>query len=907
MDETGTPMLRQYRAIKTAHPDAILMFRLGDFYEMFYDDALAAARALSLTLTSRGRGTPHEAPMCGVPYHAAESYIGRLIRQGFRVAICDQVEDARVAKGIVRRAVTRVVSPGTVTEEAQLEGRAPNFIAALCASRGRDRSASEDGAPDAALGAAYLDLSTGDFRVAEHHGPRARAALLDQLVSFGPREILHPEGEDPASWLPREALEGTLRTAAPAWTFTRDAAYGTLLRRFGTASLDGFGCEGRDLAIAAAGALVQHLQETQKADLKHVTRLVSVETGDVMVLDAATLRTLEVVANARDGGRDGSLLEVLDRTATRMGARTLRDWLLRPLLAAGPIAERHEAVAFFLERPTERAALRDRLARIQDLERLLARCSLGTAGPRDLAGLRDSLEVLPEIAALGVAFTAPPVAALVAGLDALADLQERIRATLADEPPAALRDGGVVRDGFSPDLDGLRSIRRDGRATLAAIEARERERTGIASLKVRYNKIFGYYLEVSHANRGLVPSDYERRQTLVGAERYVTPELKEYEAKVLTAEERIAAIEQEIFAALRGAVADAAPRLRRTAAAVATLDVLAALAEAAAQGGYVRPRVEESGRLRIVEGRHPVVERLLAGERFVPNDAHLDPEERQILILTGPNMGGKSTYLRQVALIVLMAQAGSFVPAAEAEVGLVDRIFSRVGASDDLARGQSTFLVEMNETANILNNATRRSLVLLDEVGRGTSTFDGLSIAWSVAEYLHDTPAVAARTLFATHYHELTELALLKPRVRNLTLAVREWNDRIVFLRRVLEGAADRSYGIQVARLAGLPREVIERALEVLRNLEREELSRDGRPKLARHLPVRPPATPTATGEPSAETDGPSGPPPEPAQLGLFAPEEDPVVEALRRASIDGMTPLEALNLVARLKGLLGD
>ena len=884
MDDGRTPMLRQYQQIKAEHPDAILMFRLGDFYEMFYDDAIAASKALSLTLTARGRGTPHEAPMCGVPYQAAEGYIARLIREGFRVAICDQIEDPRRAKGIVRRAVTRVVSPGTVTDERQLQAVAPNYIAAL-----RPSGEPARGGPRAEVGCAYLDLSTGDFRLEEHRGPRALESLAESVAAFDPREIVLPEGTALADLLPREAAGRVLVSAAPGWAFAADAAYRALLERLSTASLEGFGCEGRDLAIGAAGGLLQYLKETQKTDLKHLTRIVWREAGDCMILDAATRRTLEIAENARDGGREGTLLSILDRTETAMGGRLLRDWILRPLVAVEPIGERLEAVGFLIERPAERDALRRLLARVGDLERLLARCSLGTAGARDLVAMRDSLAALPGIAALGVAFTVPALAGQVAGLDVLGDLHARLTDSLADDPPPTIREGGIFRDGVHAELDDLRAIKRDGRAYLAAVEARERARTGIASLKVRYNRVFGYYIEVSNANRGLVPDDYERRQTLIGAERYVTPELKEHEARVLTAQERIEGLEYELFVALREEVAARATRLRATAQAAAALDALASLAEAAAAGGYARPRVDDSGRLRILEGRHPVVERLLESERFVQNDCLMDLEERQILILTGPNMGGKSTYLRQVALIVLMAQAGSFVPAAEADIGLVDRIFSRVGASDNLARGQSTFLVEMIETANILNNATPRSLILLDEVGRGTATFDGLSIAWSVAEYLHDTKAVSARTLFATHYHEMTELALLRPRVKNLTMAVREWNETIIFLRKVLEGSADRSYGIQVARLAGLPRDVIERAREVFLNLEREELSRDGRPKLARHL----------AGEAGP---GPAEPASTPAQLGLFAPEEDPAVGELRRAAIDRMTPLEALNFLADLK-----
>jgi DNA mismatch repair protein MutS len=881
-----TPMLRQYRQVKGEHPDAILMFRLGDFYEMFFDDALVASKALSLTLTARGRGTPTEAPMCGVPYHAADGYIARLVGQGYRVAVCDQVEDARVARGIVRRAVTRVVSPGTITDPAHLEARRPNYIAAL---------ATGDRAGDGSWGAAVLDLSTGDFRISEQRAPGPRDGLADFLAGHAPREIVHREASSPRDVLPEERLEGVLLTAAPSWRFGRDTARRVLLERLGTASLDGFGCEGRDLAIDAAGALLGHLQETQRADLRHVTRVMWSAGTDTMALDAATRRTLEIAANARDGGRDGTLLEVVDRTRTAMGGRMIRDWLLHPLLQPGGIEERHEAVALLLSRLAERDALAAALEGVQDLERLLARCSLGSANARDLVSLRDSLRVLPALAARALGLETALLTRLLVGLDVLADLEARLGAALADEPPVSVREGGLLRDGFSTELDGLRALRRDSQAVLARIERRERERTGIASIKVRYNKVFGYYIEVSNANRHLVPDDYVRKQTLVGGERYITPELKDLEHRLLTAQERIAALEYDAFVALRDEVTAAAARLRATASSVAAIDSLLSLSEVAAEGGWVRPRITGDTRLRIVAGRHPVVERLLTGERFVPNDCEVDTATRQILILTGPNMGGKSTYLRQVALLVLLAQSGSFVPAAEAEVGLVDRIFSRVGASDNLARGQSTFLVEMNETANILNNATPRSLLLLDEVGRGTATFDGLSIAWSVAEHLHDTPEVAARTLFATHYHELTELALTKPRVVNQRMLVREWNDTIVFLKKVVEGAADRSYGLQVARLAGLPAAVLERAREVLANLERDALARDGLPKLARH------AGDSATGAGTAAGAA------APAQLGLFPPEEDPVVTALRGVEVERLTPLEALNTLAELKARLRD
>jgi DNA mismatch repair protein MutS len=651
-------MLRQYRQVKAEHPNAILMFRLGDFYEMFYDDAVVASKALSLALTARHRGSPNEAPMCGVPFHAAEGYIARLVRQGHRVAICDQIEDAKQARGIVKRAVTRVVSPGTVTDPSQLQEREPNYIAALLAAGTPARGRPTDG-----FGCAYLDLSTGEFRLSEHRGQAATEALRDEVAAFAPKEIVQPEGTSLEEVLAPETLERSLISDAPSWTFARDTAYETLLGRFGTASLDGFGCDGREVAVGAAGALIRYLQDTQKTDLKHVTRLAWHEAAERMLLDTTTRRTLEVVANSGDGGREGTLLSVLDRTETAMGARMLRGWLLAPLLSVSRIEERLEAVGFLIGQTTERAALASRLRDVHDLERLLARCSLGTANGRDLVALRDSLTALPAIAARAVALTPPLLSRLVTGLDTLGDLHDRLTQAIAEEPPLTLRDGGIIRDRFHAELDELRGLKRDGHAYLAAMEKREREQTGITSLKVRYNKVFGYYIEISNANRELVPAGYERKQTLVNAERYITPELKEHEVKVLSAQERIAAIEYDLFVALRNEVVEAAPRIRATAHALAVLDALGAFAEAAARHGYTRPRITEKKEIRITDGRHPVVERLLQKERFIPNDCLMDDVARQVLILTGPNMGGKSTYLRQVALIVLMAQAGSFVPA----------------------------------------------------------------------------------------------------------------------------------------------------------------------------------------------------------------------------------------------------
>jgi DNA mismatch repair protein MutS len=867
-------MLRQYRQLKDEHRDAILMFRMGDFYEMFYEDALSASKALEITLTARGKGTANEAPMCGVPYHAVEGYVARLVRLGHKVALCDQVEDARKAKGLVRRDVVRVVTPGTFHDPSQAAAGEHTFLASLAAAG--------DG-----LGAAYLDLSTGDLTVSELIGERRWEELLDQMELFAPREVLLREGAEHDGTV-LEALRGRASVnRAASWTFAPETAKRAILDLTGAASLHGFGLQDGTLAVCAAGAAIHYARETQRSELRHLHRISFHSTTDRLVLDATTRRNLELTANLFDGTSAGSLLELLDRTVTPMGSRALRDQILRPFATIARIQPRLDAVEALTRHPAPRAQARDILGRVRDLERLLSRISLKTATPRDFAGLRDSMQALPALKSrLREVEGSALLQEIESRIDPLSDLEALLASGIAAEPPATARDGGVIRDGYHEELDRLRSIRRDGHSFLAALETRERQRSGIASLKVRYNKVFGYYLEVSKANLGLVPPDYERKQTLVGAERFITPELKSHEEQVLTAQERIEELESELLEEIRAKVASQAVRLKSTALAVADADVLAGLAETAVALDYTRPRLSGEPGIRIVGGRHPVVERLKSDQRFVPNDTDLDPGERQIVIITGPNMGGKSTFLRQVALITLLAHAGSFVPAAEAEIGMVDRIFCRVGASDNLARGQSTFMVEMQETANILHHATPRSLVVLDEIGRGTATFDGLSLAWAVAEHLHEAPRLRPMTLFATHYHELTELALTLPRVRNCRIAVAEWNDQIRFLYRVEEGSADRSYGIHVARLAGIPPEVIGRAREVLHNLERNELDREGVPRLAgekarRHLAA--------------------------AQIQLFAEEPDALREALRSAHPETMTPLEALNLLAELKKKAGD
>jgi len=871
---TVTPAMRQYLDAKQQHRDAILMFRMGDFYEIFYEDALVASRALELTLTSRSKDANGGGiPMCGVPFHAVDGYITRLVKRGFRVAICDQVEDPRKAKGVVKREVVRVVSPGTLTDVNYLDAREPAFLMAVTPVVARDR-------PDM-VGVALLDLSTGEFSAAEYTGADGMQALADELAVLKPREILVPsldEGRGRA--IPLIAASGLPTTPIDAWTFELDSARRTLLDQLRAGSLEGFGLDGHPAAVAAAGALVHHLRSTQKVDLAHVRSIAYRQRADALLIDPTTVKHLEILEGS-DGGRDGSLLDELDRTVTSVGSRMLRAWLLRPLVALEPIRDRLDAVEELAFRTTERGKFRDAIKAVQDLERLVARAALGTAGPRDLVGLKHSLGVIPRVRTVLTELRAPLVCSLLSALDDLPDIRGMIESTLIDEPPALARDGGFARDGVDRELDELRAISRSGKQVIAEMEERERARTGIASLKVRYNRVFGYYIEISKSNLHAVPPDYHRKQTIAGGERYITPALKEYEEKVLGADERILERELDIFERLRTAVGAEAPRVQATARALATLDVLAALAEDAAVNNYIKPHVHDGDELIVVDARHPVVERRTAsGDAFVPNDITLNAGTCQLIILTGPNMGGKSTYLRQTALLCLMAQAGSFVPARSAKVPLVDRIYARVGASDNIARGHSTFMVEMQETANILHTATSRSLVVLDEIGRGTATFDGLSIAWAVAEFLATNAKVRPKTLFATHYHELTDLADATPGVVNFHVSAREWKDDIIFLRKIVPGRSDRSYGIQVARLAGLPRTVIDRAREILTALERDELTRGGRPSVSgtRSDPQR--------------------------QLGLFqAPAvDDGLRRKLAEIDVDHMTPMEALALLAALK-----
>jgi DNA mismatch repair protein MutS len=859
--------MRQYLDAKRQHRDAIVFFRMGDFYEMFYEDALTASRALELTLTSRAKDAHGTAiPMCGIPFHAADAYLARLVRKGYRVAICDQVEDPRKAKGLVKREVTRVISPGTFTDASYLEAREPAFLAAVTPGT----------AAGAAWGLACVDVSTGEFVAAEFAGASATDALAAELALVRPKELLAADGLDVDALV--AAVPSCRLTRVEPWTFDPARGRDALCAQLGVASLAGHGLERAASAVAASGALLVYLNTTQRTALTHVRDIVLRVNADAVLIDPVTLRHLNVVEGV-DGGRAGSLLDEIDRTVTPMGSRLLRQWLVRPLVTLARIQDRLDAVEDFAFRSAERGKLRDALRSIHDLERLIARVSLGIAGPRDLAALAESLRILPRLRQVTADLQAPLVRSLVAEVDDLADVRDAIAAAIVDEPPVVARDGGMIRDEVDAELDDLRAISRGGKAAIAAMEEAERTRTGIGTLKIRYNRVFGYYIEISKSQLGAVPADYIRKQTVAGGERFITPALKEFEDKVLGADERITAREIELFDALRLRVAAEAPRVLDTARAVAVLDVLSALADTAAAANFTKPFLHDGDEFHAVDARHPIVERHVA-DAFVPNDIQLDGTARQLIILTGPNMGGKSTFLRQVALLALLAQAGSFVPARSAKLAIVDRIFARVGASDNIARGQSTFMVEMQETAAILHAATHRSLVILDEIGRGTATFDGLSLAWAVAEHLASNDRARPKTIFATHYHELTDLADALPSVENYHVAAREYRDEIVFLHKIIPGRSDRSYGIQVARLAGLPPAVVRRASEILRSLEQDELQRGGRPSLSGSAPA------------------------EQRQLALFQPpaEIHPAVTRLRAMEIDRLTPLDALNLLAELK-----
>lgn len=862
-EPSETPMMSQYRSLKARDPDALLLFRMGDFYEMFGEDAERASALLGLALTARDKG-PNAVPMAGFPHPALESYLAKLVQAGQRAAVCEQVEDPKVAKGLVRREVVRVVTPGTLTDEAMLDPRASNYLAAVVEVAGK-------------LGMAWVELSTGRFSLT----PVSRTELPDEIARLNPAETLVSEIHLDAPWVRvLRGQPGLSLTRRPSWDFQAEQARNALFDHFKTATLAGFGVDDHAPEVQAAGALIAYLRETQKTSLGHITRLTPYRRSETLALDEMTRRSLELTRTLRDGKRDGSLLAVIDRTVTPMGARLLADWLTSPLTSPPAIAERHDAVAEMARDSAMRSDVRATLGEAYDLERLAARVGTGRATPRDLVSLARTLAILPKIKARLSARSSKRLNQLEAALELCPEVRAAIEAAMVDVPPLALKEGGLIREGYHPDLDELREIARGGKTWIARYQSEQVRRTGINTLKIGFNKVSGYYIEITHSQASKVPSDYTRRSTVKNAERYITPELKEYEDKVLRAEDRACELEYELFVTLRDRVAAESPRLIQAGSVLAQVDVLAALAELAVLHGYCRPEVVAEPVFQVEAGRHPVLDCLMPPGEFVPNDTALGPDSGTILVITGPNMAGKSTYIRQVALLTVMAQMGSFVPAKRATLGIVDRLFARVGATDELSRGQSTFMVEMTETANILNNATSQSLVILDEIGRGTSTFDGISLAWSVTEHLHDH--VGCRTMFATHYHELVDLEKTKPRLRNANVAVRESGGEIVFLHRIVSGGADQSYGIHVARLAGVPAPVLERAREILRFLEKQHGPDPGPPS----GPIRKVKTGRSL------------------QNSLFASLPDPILAELQQVDPAGLSAESAIELVKRLKEL---
>jgi DNA mismatch repair protein MutS len=876
-----TPLMRQYNAIKAKNPETVLLYRMGDFYEMFNDDAKIASRVLGLTLTARNHGGAEDVPLAGFPYHALDRYANRLVKAGHKIAICEQTEDPKNAKGIVKRDIIEIITAGTATEDNFIEEKSNNYIVSIVAGK-------------SLYGVAICDLSVGLFQVEEID----ERLLAEELVRIDPAEILYPEGENVRlKELVSQHVRQVPLSTHDAWKFLYENALHVLTAHFQTATLAGMGCDRFREGVCAAGGLLSYLKEQKKNDLRHISTLAPRVLSEFAELDPSTIRNLELLRPMSADDAGATLLSVLDKTSTAMGGRMLRAWIIHPLRDIAKINDRLDCVAWVKNDVFVKGEAELLLRRIADIERLIGRITFERANGRDVLSLARSLAVFPDIMKL---LSTAPCAPLVDIRNSLAGFEPvagAVEATLVSNPPLSLREGGLIKSGVSPELDEIRSASVNGKKWVAALQDSERVRTGISSLKVGYNRVFGYYIEVSKTNLGAAPQDYLRKQTLVNGERFVTPELKEMESKIIGAEEKCSALEYDLFVALRKSVAQECVRIQRASQALARLDVIVSLAKAASEHGYVRPLCTDSGDCIIRDGRHPVVEALLPpGEQFVPNDTDLRAADSQLLLITGPNMAGKSTYLRQNALIALMAQMGSFVPAASAQIGIVDKFFTRVGASDRLARGQSTFLVEMVEVANILNNATDKSLVLLDEVGRGTSTFDGISIAWAVAEYLHEAQGHRSRTLFATHYHELTELALLFPRIKNLHIKVKEWNDRIIFLRKIDEGSCDHSYGIQVARLAGVPKPVIIRAKEILANLENMELTPDHKPVLARHR-----------GEKNAKTAGRQTDLfSEGVQTNLIDAMQGEIIQQLQSLDINGLTPLDSLNMLSELKKKAG-
>ncbi len=862
----STPMIKQYLSIKEQYPDAILFYRMGDFYEMFFEDAQIASRALEITLTSRNKNAESPVPMCGVPHRAARSYIARLIDKGYKVAVCDQIEDPAKADGLVKRDVVRVITPGMIIENELLDERSNNYVLAIKCR-------------DELTGLAFLDISTGAFRITES---KDADVIIEEIQRISPSEILLPESSkaDP-DFLPiASILTETSLSYLDDREFEFKRSYERLTDQFKTISLEGFGCENWKAGICAAGAVVFYIRETQKQKLEHLTRLETHRLDTYLMVDESTWQNLELSSNIRTGSRRATLLAVIDHTCTAMGARLLAQWMRYPLIDIKEIGLRHDAVGQAKDTMHTRKDIREALKSVYDIERIGNKIVMGHANARDLVALKRSLEMLPAMESLlsvlkGTFFRLPEK---IDNLSKLADLIDR---SIREDAPPTINEGGIIKTGYNQALDELVQISRDAKGWLAQLEVREKESTGINTLKVRYNKVFGYYIEIPKSRSGSVPANYVRKQTLVNAERYIIDELKTFEMKILGAEDQRATLEYEIFNEIRNEVVKNNPSIQKTARFLARLDCVTNLAEVAAQNDYRRPEMTTDGGIFIQDGRHPVVEKMITAERFVPNTVKMDDTDNQILIITGPNMAGKSTVLRQVALVVIMAQMGAFIPAARAKISITDRIFTRVGALDNLSQGQSTFMVEMQETANILNNATEKSLVIMDEIGRGTSTFDGLSIAWAVAEYLHDLNSRGVKTLFATHYHELTQLSQTKPRVKNLNIAVKEWNDEIIFLRKLVQGGTNRSYGIQVARLAGIPHPVIDRAKRILYKIEQGDYNSSGSRGLING------DRPTAKG---------------PVQLDLFGKTENKLITELVQADISRMTPLEALNFLNELQ-----
>jgi DNA mismatch repair protein MutS len=858
-----TPMLRQYLSIKKDYPDAILFYRMGDFYEMFFEDAGVASRILGIALTSRGRLNGERVPMCGIPHHASRSYVSKLIESGCKVAICEQIEDPKASKGIVKRDVVRVVTPASAIDEGEGNDKSNVYMAAVS---GKENP----------YGLAHLDLATGEFRVTE---VRHWDEVLDELGRIRPAELLLLEKDALQS---RPGLSFYRLEVLPKDVFQEHRAEGLLKKQLEVQSLEGFGCEDLAQGVVAAGAVVHYLQKTQKTNPDHIKEIITYRLGDYLFLDESTVRSLELFRTSKRLTPKGSLFHALNRTVTPMGSRQLERWIAYPLLDAMEIRRRLAAVSGFRDDLMAREGIQEELGGIYDMERLNGRISLRRANARDLVALKASLYRLPKIKELLAASPSELLSEISVNLDPLEDVAQVIERAIREEPPISTKEGGMIREGYDPDLDRLIAATRDGKSWIAALAASEQKRTGISSLKIGYNRVFGYYIEVSRTNLHLVPPDYIRKQTLANGERYITEQLKEYEDLVLGAEEKRVTLEADIFEQIREKVALENRRIKEAGRLVGEVDALAGLAETAELNCYACPDINDGAGVEIYDGRHPVIEQTVKEEPFVPNDIRLDDVDQQVLIITGPNMAGKSTILRQVALTVLMAQMGSFVPASRATIGLVDRIFTRIGASDDLTKGQSTFMVEMNETANIIRHATPKSLVILDEIGRGTSTYDGLSIAWAVAEALHDREGKGVRTLFATHYHELTELVATKPRIKNFNIAVKEWNDKIVFLRKLLPGGTSRSYGIQVAKIAGLPASLINRAKEILDNLEGKEVDEAGMPQIARS---------------KGSSDR--------GQLNLFGFQEQGLKKWVQDLNLSEMTPLEALIELNKMKHYL--